>query len=144
MMPPLSDMWSSIPHETVPIPSGQSLVDVQQSQIQSANDQDPPSIIAEPSNAVVEDLLEEMSSRGKGSYFCPYGASCLKGGVSTDGSLTVFERNSAFKAHLEKHLKTYKCNLPGCPNKSGFSRPDLLYRHQRIVPHEIPIDPSTD
>lgn len=113
--------------------------------------------IFEPTDMAVERLLQETSHRGKGSHHCPYGIACVKGGVSTDDKLVLFERNSAFRyvttawrrqqlisekkgfrAHLEKHLKLYKCHLPGCSNKTGFSRLDLLHRHQTGVPHNPP------
>lgn len=42
-------------------------------------------------------LMASLSSRGKGSYVCPYGPSCRKGGVKPNGEIVVFERNSAFK-----------------------------------------------
>ncbi|KAK5199639.1 hypothetical protein LTR92_000180 [Exophiala xenobiotica] len=38
-----------------------------------------------------------LSSRGKGKHVCHYGHNCDKGGVQPDGSLVVFERNSAFR-----------------------------------------------
>jgi hypothetical protein len=41
--------------------------------------------------------LEQLSSRGTGSYKCPYGASCTKGGLLPDKSLKIFTRNSDFK-----------------------------------------------
>ena len=43
------------------------------------------------------DLYGSLATRGKGEYTCPRGASCTKGGVSQNGSLVVFERNSAFR-----------------------------------------------
>ncbi|OQV03221.1 hypothetical protein CLAIMM_08292 [Cladophialophora immunda] len=89
-------------------------------------------------DSVAERLLDEVNHRGKGMHHCPYGPACTKGGVSEDKSLVLFERNSAFKAHLEKHLKLHKCNLPGCSNKTGFSRLDMLHRHQTDVPHNAP------
>ncbi|EXJ92218.1 hypothetical protein A1O3_00768 [Capronia epimyces CBS 606.96] len=85
----------------------------------------------------IQDCLRELSStpRGKGEHVCPLGTRCSKGGVSADGTLIRFERNSAFKAHLQKHEKSYKCDIPGCKNKKGFARIDQLRRHQEIVPH---------
>lgn len=41
--------------------------------------------------------LDQLKSRGKGRYTCPHGLECTKGGVQTNGELTVFERNSAFR-----------------------------------------------
>ena len=41
--------------------------------------------------------IEELKPRGKGQYICPEGLSCTKGGVQADGTLVVFERNSAFR-----------------------------------------------
>jgi hypothetical protein len=99
-------------------------------------------------------LLENLSKRGKGQYYCPYGAGCRKGGLHRDGTPAVFERNSTFKlvrqlsnqtepktnmhrnrTHLQKHLKVYKCDIPGCRNKSGFARSDQLTRHKETVQH---------
>lgn len=40
---------------------------------------------------------EELKPRGKGQYLCPEGLACTKGGVQADGTLVVFERNSAFR-----------------------------------------------
>jgi len=82
----------------------------------------------------VHHLMGSLSGRGKGSHICPYGENCTKGGWR-DGQGVIFERNSAFKAHLQKHDKAYKCDLPGCTNKSGFARPDQLRRHQDTVSH---------
>jgi hypothetical protein len=60
---------------------------------------DDTSIIALPEspNSMVENLLREKNSRGKGRHYCPYRLECTKGGVSADKSLVLFERNSAFK-----------------------------------------------
>ena len=41
--------------------------------------------------------IEELKPRGKGQYLCPEGLSCTKGGVQADGTLLVFERNSAYR-----------------------------------------------
>jgi hypothetical protein len=41
--------------------------------------------------------MDDLASRGKGSYICPHGQKCTKGGVSSSGQMTVFERNSAFR-----------------------------------------------
>jgi hypothetical protein len=41
--------------------------------------------------------MEDLASRGKGSYTCPHGQKCTKGGVSPSGHIAVFERNSAFR-----------------------------------------------
>ncbi len=105
-------------------------------------------------DSVIE-LLENLSKRGKGQHYCPYGFACSKGGLHGDRTPVVFERNSTFKfveslsacvsgaqtnihrnrAHLQKHLKVYKCDIPGCRNKSGFARPDQLARHKETVAH---------
>src|SRR5450755_4210257 len=42
-------------------------------------------------------LLEQLRSRGKGHYTCPRGHDCKKGGVQSNGELTIFERNSTFR-----------------------------------------------
>lgn len=37
-----------------------------------------------------------LANRGKGTYQCPKGKACKKGGVDKDGNLVAFERNSSF------------------------------------------------
>jgi hypothetical protein len=105
----------------------------------------------------VDDLLTSLASRGKGTYVCPHGYDCKKGGVKLDGGLVTFERNSSFRsvisiahlnkscpqvlinwlyrAHLQKHEKLYKCDIVGCKNKKGFARIDQLKRHKQVVSH---------
>lgn len=39
-----------------------------------------------------------LGTRGKGQWVCTQGTACTKGGVSPDGQLVVFERNSTFKS----------------------------------------------
>jgi hypothetical protein len=39
-----------------------------------------------------------LGTRGKGQWVCTEGNACTKGGVSPDGQLVVFERNSTFKS----------------------------------------------
>ncbi|KAK3342138.1 hypothetical protein B0T25DRAFT_560062 [Lasiosphaeria hispida] len=82
------------------------------------------------------ELRSSLKKRGKGSYTCPQGLGCTKGGVAADGSLAVFQRNSEFRTHLQKHEKAFKCNLPGCPTKKGFARIDQLRRHQETTRHK--------
>ena len=77
----------------------------------------------------------DFKSRGSGHHTCPQGLSCTKGGVDARGVLVIFERNSAFRAHLEKHEKRYKCDIPGCTNAKGFARVDQLVRHKETVRH---------
>jgi hypothetical protein len=82
--------------------------------------------------------MEALKSRGKGNHVCPKGPQCTKGGVDKDGSMIVFDRNSSFVQHCNKHRKPYRCTLEGCPNqpkKRKFARRDGLERHQRSVPH---------
>ena len=40
--------------------------------------------------------MDALRQRGKGSYYCPKGKKCDKGGVDKDGNLVVFDRNSSF------------------------------------------------
>jgi len=82
----------------------------------------------------VKELIDSLSQRGTGRHTCPYGAACSKGGIK-NGQFVVFERNSAFRAHLLKHERLYTCNLPYCTAKGGFARIDQLRRHQHHVPH---------
>ncbi|KAK4449071.1 hypothetical protein QBC34DRAFT_97816 [Podospora aff. communis PSN243] len=79
--------------------------------------------------------LSELAQRGKGQHTCPQAFQCTKGGVNADGSMVIFERNSAFRAHLQKHEKPFKCDLPGCANHSGFARIDQLLRHKAMARH---------
>jgi hypothetical protein len=39
---------------------------------------------------------EQLRARGKGTYTCPHGLNCGKGGVE-DGKLKIFTRNSDFR-----------------------------------------------
>jgi len=82
----------------------------------------------------VRNLIDSLAQRGTGRHICPYGASCNKGGIK-DGKFLVFERNSAFRAHLLKHERMYICNMPYCTAKGGFARIDQLKRHQTFVSH---------
>ncbi|KAF2204242.1 hypothetical protein GQ43DRAFT_438141, partial [Delitschia confertaspora ATCC 74209] len=81
-----------------------------------------------------QSLRVELSRRGIGNYKCPHSKTCKKGGWK-DGDFVVFKQNSAFKAHLQKHEKPFKCDLPGCNNRSGFARLDQLQRHKQKVQH---------
>lgn len=47
----------------------------------------------------IQDCMNSISStlRGKGSFYCPLGTRCSKGGVAQDGTIIEFQRNSAFK-----------------------------------------------
>ncbi|VBB84699.1 Putative protein of unknown function [Podospora comata] len=84
--------------------------------------------------------LEEINSRGRGvgPYICSHRENCNKGGVDSNGRMRVFKRNSDIKAHLEKHEKRFKCDLPGCPKpEKGFARADQLERHKQKVAHGL-------
>ncbi|KAF8862029.1 hypothetical protein BDZ45DRAFT_799415 [Acephala macrosclerotiorum] len=48
-----------------------------------------------------------------------------------------FKQESAFKKHMDKHLRPYKCSSPAC-KAGGFARPGDLKRHEREV-HTTPI-----
>ncbi|KAH7136254.1 hypothetical protein EDB81DRAFT_801859 [Dactylonectria macrodidyma] len=87
----------------------------------------------------VTPTIDNLRVRGSSHYTCPHGMACKRGGVQ-NGQLRVFKRNSDFRTHLERHERVYKCDLPGCPNRKGFSRPDQLERHKRLVKHET--DPA--
>ncbi|KAL8791322.1 MAG: hypothetical protein Q9195_005941 [Heterodermia aff. obscurata] len=54
-----------------------------------------------------EELWKMLGTRGKGQWLCTQGIACTKGGVSPDGQIVVFERNSTFKlsAHAETREK---------------------------------------
>lgn len=40
-----------------------------------------------------------------------------------------------FSDHMQKHEKPYRCDLPNCPNTTGFARLDQLERHKQKVKH---------
>lgn len=85
-----------------------SAVDVDVSQKTSSNSELPPSQLSPVSNAsggedsededelFAKINLEGLKQRGKGSYQCPLGHRCDKGGVDKHGRLVVFDRNSSF------------------------------------------------
>ncbi|KAG6092450.1 hypothetical protein E4U30_005403 [Claviceps sp. LM220 group G6] len=82
--------------------------------------------------------MNALRQRGKGVYYCPKGVKCDKGGVDKDGNLVVFDRNSSFAQHCNKHRKPWRCDVPGCPNppkKRRFARRDGLERHKATVKH---------
>ncbi|KAM0439932.1 hypothetical protein ACHAPT_001030 [Fusarium lateritium] len=84
--------------------------------------------------------MEALKQRGKGSYYCPLGFRCDKGGVDKDGKLVLFDRNSSFAQHCNKHRKPWRCDVPGCPNppkKRKFARRDGLERHKATVKHRV-------
>jgi hypothetical protein len=85
--------------------------------------------------------LDRWKKRGKdtGNY-CPRKWDCKKGGV-VNGQLVLFERNSAYIQHCNKHKRPFVCELPGCPNpiqRRNFARADGLRRHQELVTHGVP------
>ncbi|XWW98597.1 hypothetical protein V2A60_006597 [Cordyceps javanica] len=83
--------------------------------------------------------MDALKQRGKGSYTCPKGIRCDKGGVDKDGKIIVFDRNSSFAQHCNKHRKPWVCDLANCPNtlkKRRFARRDGLERHKQTVKHE--------
>ncbi|KAK9772949.1 putative C2H2-type domain-containing protein [Seiridium cardinale] len=41
--------------------------------------------------------IEEVSARGRGTYKCPHGKSCKKGGLRKDGRIRIFALNSEYK-----------------------------------------------
>ncbi|KAK7415782.1 hypothetical protein QQZ08_012247 [Neonectria magnoliae] len=84
--------------------------------------------------------MDALKQRGKGSYYCPLGHRCDKGGVNREGDLVLFDRNSSFAQHCNKHRKPWRCDIPGCPNppkKRKFARRDGLDRHKATVKHRI-------
>ncbi|KAI5464725.1 hypothetical protein BGZ63DRAFT_421725 [Mariannaea sp. PMI_226] len=40
--------------------------------------------------------MDALKQRGKGSYYCPLGHRCDRGGVDKSGNLVLFDRNSSF------------------------------------------------
>ncbi|KAJ4150611.1 hypothetical protein LMH87_011353 [Akanthomyces muscarius] len=51
--------------------------------------------------------MDALKQRGKGSHICPKGPRCDKGGVDKDGNVIVFDRNSSFAQHCNKHRKPW-------------------------------------
>ncbi|KAF2663147.1 hypothetical protein BT63DRAFT_461525 [Microthyrium microscopicum] len=93
-----------------------------------------PSVDESQPDAAVHHLLKNLVQRGTGRHTCPFGLNCTKGGVRA-GKEILFERNSAFRAHLQKHEKMFRCELAGCTARGGFARIDQLRRHQNTVSH---------
>ncbi|RDA84596.1 hypothetical protein CP532_6045 [Ophiocordyceps camponoti-leonardi (nom. inval.)] len=84
--------------------------------------------------------MDALRTRGKGTYSCPKALRCTKGGVDKDGNLIIFDRNSSFAQHCNKHRKPWRCDIPGCPNppkKRRFARRDGLERHKTTVKHYV-------
>ncbi|POR34632.1 Uncharacterized protein TPAR_05172 [Tolypocladium paradoxum] len=84
--------------------------------------------------------MEALRQRGKGNYSCPKTYQCKKGGVDKEGNLVIFDRNSSFAQHCNKHRKPWRCDIPGCPNppkKRRFARRDGLERHKTTVKHFV-------
>lgn len=111
-------------------------------QLDDASPRDDVSGSGDPNESDDEEFLQidmdTLRQRGKGNYICPKGARCDKGGVDRHGNLKVFDRNSSFVQHCNKHRKPWRCDLPGCPNDVGkrrFARRDGLLRHQKSVKH---------
>ncbi|KAI1169628.1 hypothetical protein F4777DRAFT_584729 [Nemania sp. FL0916] len=94
----------------------------------------PQSQLDDPINDI-DQWFDSLKTRGTGNYTCPFGLKCKRGAVDDNGNLIVFTRNSEIRAHVEKHLKRWKCKLPNCPTRKGFSRQDQLKRHQETVDH---------
>ncbi|RDA91239.1 hypothetical protein CP533_0664 [Ophiocordyceps camponoti-saundersi (nom. inval.)] len=85
--------------------------------------------------------MDALRTRGKGNYSCPKAFNCTKGGVDKEGHLIIFDRNSSFAQHCNKHRKPWRCDIPGCPNppkKRRFARRDGLERHKMTVKHFAP------
>lgn len=40
---------------------------------------------------------EQLKNRGTGQYVCKHGDQCTKGGVTADGRVKVFARNSEYR-----------------------------------------------
>ncbi|UNI22672.1 hypothetical protein JDV02_008537 [Purpureocillium takamizusanense] len=84
--------------------------------------------------------MDALRQRGKGTYSCPKGTRCKKGGVDKEGNLIIFDRNSSFAQHCNKHRKPWRCDIAGCPNppkKRRFARRDGLERHKATVKHYV-------
>jgi hypothetical protein len=71
--------------------------DAQEHGASQANSQPEANDWSPGSEAQTTDPFASLSNRGKGHHVCPWGSSCTKGGVGSDGELVVFERNSKFR-----------------------------------------------
>jgi len=49
------------------------------------------------SSASTAETIERLRTRGTGSYKCPHGVRCKKGGVDKDGKVKEFSRNCDFR-----------------------------------------------
>jgi hypothetical protein len=49
---------------------------------------------AEPEDTAI---INQLKKRGIGKYYCQYGLSCRKGGVTSSGTMKEFTRNSDFR-----------------------------------------------
>jgi hypothetical protein len=56
--------------------------------------------------------MNALRQRGRGSYYCPKGIRCEKGGVDDDGNLKRFDRNSSFIQHARR---SYPFSPPSPP-----------------------------
>jgi hypothetical protein len=52
---------------------------------------------------------EQLKKRGKGSYTCPYGTACQKGGLTADGQVREFQRNSDFRCAISRMSWSLRC-----------------------------------
>jgi hypothetical protein len=90
---PSFDPW---PSEGINVSTSQQSVLSGAADAEGGDNHEPP--LSDPSiDDVAADLLEQMKYRGKGTYYCPYGQDCVKGGVAPDGTPITFMRNSSFK-----------------------------------------------
>lgn len=53
--------------------------------------------LEDESQGVINEMIANLSSRGKGNYLCPLGKKCQKNGVEPNGEPKMFFRNSAFR-----------------------------------------------
>lgn len=66
-------------------------------QIRSASPADDMSDSGESSSGMFDNInMDALKHRGKGAYSCPKGMSCNRGGVSREGKIVIFDRNSSF------------------------------------------------
>jgi len=52
--------------------------------------------------------IDDLMKRGKGSYFCPHGLNCDKGGMTTEGHIREFYRSSEFRYDYQR-LRLMSC-----------------------------------
>ena len=108
---PAMESRASLPEPTSPMPDVQHVtISSQQDDAHATSSQPEENLDSDGSDDDSEDdeelfaniNMSALSQRGKGTYYCPKGLRCDKGGVDKDGALVLFDRNSSF-AYVTHH-----------------------------------------